>query len=114
MTENDMPHFKTAFRSKFLNASEIDRPFEATIKLVDYQEVGTDDKPERKLVAIFHEEGTKAIVLNVSRCEAIAELAKTPDFDAWAGTRVQVSQGMTRFNGKKTPCIVISAPDLPF
>src|SRR5262245_8989791 len=109
-----VPHYKQAFPSKFLSAAEIENPYEATIKDVDFDDVGTDDKTERKLVATFEEDYAKAIVLNVTRCEAVAELAKTPDYTDWGGTRVKVSQGTTRYAGKKVPCIVISAPDLPF
>jgi len=109
-----MPHYKNAFPSKFLSAAEIERPYEATIESVGFDEVGNEDKPERKLVATFEEERCRPIVLNVTRCEAIAEIAKTPDYAAWGGTRVKVSQGTTRYAGKKVPCIVISAPDLPF
>ena len=114
-----MPHYKSAFPSKFLSAAEIEKPYEATIEAVAFDEVGTEDKPERKLVATFEEEGRRPIVLNVTRCEAIAEIAKTPNYDAWPGVRVRVSQGSTRYAGKKVPCIVLSAPvgsaaDIPF
>jgi len=113
-----MPHYKTAFPSKFLSAADIERPYEATIEAVDFDEVGTDDKPERKLVATFEEEGCRPIVLNKTRCETLEELAKTPDYEEWAGVRVRVSQGTTRYAGKKVPCIVFSAPmtaaDVPF
>ena len=109
-----MPHFKTAFPSKFLSASEIERPYDCTIKSVDFGEVGSDDKSERKLIATFQEEGCRPIVLNQSRCEALAELTGTPDFSQWKGTRVQVSQGTTRYGGKKVACIVMGGPELPF
>lgn len=109
-----MPHFKTAFPSKFLSASEIDHPYDATIRAVDYDDVGSEDKPERKLVATFEEDASKAIVLNITRCEAITEIAKTPDYTKWPGTRVHVSQGWTRYAGKKVACIVISESEIPF
>src|SRR5262249_51803237 len=109
-----MPHYKTAFPSKFLSAAEIERPYVCTVKDVDYDDVGTDDKTERKLVATFDEDYAKPIVLNVTRCEVLAELAKTPDYTEWSGLRVRVSQGTTRYAGKKVACIEFSAPDIPF
>src|SRR5262245_6680246 len=108
-----MPHYKTAFPSKFLSASEIDHRYDTTIATADYDDVGTDDKAERKLVATFEEAESKAIVWNFTRCEAIAEVAGTPDYLKWPGTRVNVSQGWTRYAGKKVACIVIGPPDIP-
>jgi hypothetical protein len=108
-----MAHYKTAFPSKYLSAAEIATPFEATIENVDFDDVGTSENPERKLVCSFEEEH-KPIVLNLTRCEAIAEIAKTEDYERWSGTRVRISQGVTRYAGKRVPCIVVSAPDLPF
>ena len=104
-----MPHFKSAFPSKFLNASEIETPYDAVIASILFENVGTDDKPERKLVATF-EGGRKAIVLNQSRCEALAELTGTPDYERWPGTTVNVSRGSTRFNGQRVACIVLGPP----
>jgi len=109
-----MPHFKSAFPSKFLSASEIGTSFDATILTVEFANVGTDDKPERKLVATFENPEHKAVVLNQTRCEAISEIAKTPDYEKWPGTRVNIGQGSTRYNGKKVACIVISDPDISF
>jgi len=108
-----MPHYKTAFPSKFLSAADIERPYDATIENVDFDEVGTDDKPERKLVATFKDEGCRPIVLNKTRCEVLEELAGTPDYDLWAGTRVRISQGTTRYAGKRVPCIDFSKPNAP-
>ena len=109
-----MPHYKVAFPSRFLSASEIEAPYDAVIKSVGFENVGTEEKPEKKLVALFEDAGHKAIVLNVTRCEALAEIAHSTDYERWAGTRVNISQGQTRFNNKKVPTIVIGEPELPF
>lgn len=109
-----MTHWMSAFPSKFLSAAEIEMSYDATIKAVDFDDVGTDEKSERKLVATFEDDGHKPIVLNRTRCEAVEEIAKTPDYKKWTGTRVNISQGTTRYAGKKVPCIVIGPPDLPF
>ena len=105
-----MPHFKSAFPSKFLSAAEIDIPYDAVIKAIVFENVGTDDKPEKKLVATFEEASHKPIVLNQTRCEAIAEIAQTPDYTLWPGTKVNVSRGSTRYAGQKVSCIAIGPP----
>ena len=109
-----MADWQEAFPSRFLRASDIVKAYDATIKTVDYDDVSTEDnKTERKLVATFTEDEHKAIVLNVSRCEALTEIAKTRDYTKWPGTRVNVSQGVTRFGGKsRVHCP--RPPDIPF
>lgn len=111
-----MPNYHDAFPSKYLNAGNIDKSYDATITDVDYDNVGTGEKPEQKLVAAFEDEGHKPIVLNKTRCEALEEITGSPDYTTWSGRRVNVSKGWTRFGGKKVACIVLSAPtnDVPF
>jgi hypothetical protein len=110
-----MPDFMSMFPSRYLKAVEIEQGYDCTIKAIVTENVAAADKPtDNKLVAHFNEDGCKPIVLNVTRGEAIAEIAKTRDYLKWPGTRVHVEQGSTRFNGKKTPCIVITEPELPF
>jgi hypothetical protein len=52
----------------------------------------------------------KAVVLNLTRAEALAELAGSPDMDQWPGTNVLVRRGWTRYQGKKVACIEFAAP----
>ena len=109
-----MPNFNTAFPSRFLSAGDIDAPYDAVIAKVTMENVGPDDKPEKKLVAFFEDPDHKAIVLNRTRCESVAELANTPDYAKWPGTKVRISKGTTFFSGKRVACIVVDAPELPF
>jgi hypothetical protein len=109
-----MPDYRTAFPGKFLSAADIERPFEVTVASVDLDDVGTDQSPSRKLVARFVEDGSRPIVLNRSRAEILETLAGTADYTAWRGTRVRVSQGTTRYAGKKVACIEFSEPATPF
>jgi hypothetical protein len=48
--------------------------------------------------------------LNLTRAEVLAELAGADDMDEWSGTRVLVRRGVTRFQGKKVPCIEFAPP----
>lgn len=103
-----MPHFKKAFPSKYLQTSDLDKPIDVTIKRITSETVGTGDEAEQKLVAHFRED-VKAVVLNLTRAEAIASFAGSEDTDAWPGTRIRLARGTTRFQGKKVGCIVIDA-----
>jgi hypothetical protein len=109
-----MADYLDAFPSRFLRADDIVKPYDCTIKDVDYDNVGTDEKPEKKLVAVFKEDGCKPIVLNKTRCEALEEITKTRDYHQWANVRIHVSKGWTRFAGNRKACTVISGPEIPF
>ena len=106
-----MAHFRKSFPSRFLATSDLDDgPLTGTIKEVTHKNLGTKEKPEDKPIAVFQDaDDVKPTVLNVTRCEAIAEIADSEDMDDWPGTRVQLVQGWTRYQGKKTRCIDIVA-----
>lgn len=105
-----MPNFKKSFPGKYLQITDLDLPLVATIDRVPTETVGAGLDAEEKPVAHFKEAGVKALVLNMTRCEAIATIADSADTDAWAGVRVQLSRGATRFQGKTVACIVVSKP----
>ena len=104
-----MAHYKKAFPSKYLQAADLDTPIMATIKSVTSENVGSGDQPELKLVAAFRED-VKGVVLNLTRAEAIAELAGDEDTDTWPGTRIRLSRGTTHYRGKRVACIAVDAP----
>ena len=86
-------------------------PLLATIKKVTHENLGSKEQPEIKPVAVFEDDDhVKAVVLNLTRCEAIAEIAGSEDIDNWPGTRIQLVKGSTRYQGKKCGCIDIAAP----
>ena len=64
-----------------------------------------------KLVVRFKEADVKAVVLNLTRAEAIEGIAGDPDTDRWTGHRIKLVKGATRFQGKKVACIAVEAPD---
>jgi hypothetical protein len=105
-----MAHWKKAFPSKFLQVSDLDGgPITATIARAGLETVGGEDG-ESKLVVRFSEPDVKALVCNLTRAEAIAELAGDEDWDRWPGTIVQLVRGTTRYQGRKVGCIVVQAP----
>ena len=107
-----MAHWKKAFPSRYLQTSDLDNgPIMATIAKVRPENVGSGEDAELKLTVQFAEPDLKALVLNLTRAEAIAELAGSEDTDRWPGTRIQIARGTTRYQGKKVGCLVVRAPD---
>ncbi len=105
-----MSHFRKSFPGKYLQTTDLDVPMVATIARVTTETVGGGTDAESKPVAHFQEPDTKPLVLNLTRCEAIATIAEDEDTDGWAGVRIKLSRGTTRFQGKTIPCIVVDAP----
>ena len=103
-------HYKKSFPGKYLQTTDLDVPMVATIARVTKETVGGGADAESKPVAHFQEPDTKSLVLNLTRCEAIATIAEDEDTDGWAGVRIRLSRGTTRFQGKTMACIMVDAP----
>jgi hypothetical protein len=105
-----MAHWKKSFPGKYLQVSDLDTPIVATIANYREEAIGTGDDQERKPVIHFRESGVKAVVLNLTRAEAVEAIAGDPDTDRWPGTRICLYKGTTRYQGKRVACIAICAP----
>lgn len=103
-------HYKKSFPGKYLQTTDLDVPMVATIARVTKETVGVGADSEPKPVAHFAEPDIKALVLNLTKCEAIATIAGDEDTDGWAGVRIRLSRGTTRYQGKPIACIVVDAP----
>ena len=106
-----MAHFRKSFPSRFMRPTDLDDgPITVTINAVPEENLGTQDRPDPKPVAEFHEGEVKPVVLNITRCEAIAEIAGSEDMNDWPRTRIQLAKGWTRYQGKKVACIEVLPP----
>ena len=101
-----MASFRDAFPSKYLKASDLSGPVVVEIEPVGFEDVGTGQRQERKLVAHFVGK-SKGLVLNMINAESIAEIAGTDDYEQWAGHAVELYPTKTEFQGKRVPCIRI-------
>jgi hypothetical protein len=106
-----MAHWKRAFPSRYFQVADLDGgAITATIARVSMEQVGSDDNAESKLVVHFEEPDTKGLVLNLTRAEAVSDIAGSEDTDRWPGTVIQLVRGVTRYQGKKVGCITVQAP----
>ena len=103
-------NYKKSFPGKYLQTTDLDVPMVATIARVTTETVGVGADAESKPIAHFVEPDTKSLVLNVTKCEAIATVAENDDTDGWTGVRIRLSRGTTRYQGKPVACIVVDAP----
>lgn len=104
-----MSHWKTAFPGRYLQVSDVDTPITATIQRASVEQVGGENG-EARLTVRFEEPGIKALILNQTRAEAVAEVAGSDDTDRWPGTRIRIIKGQTRYQGRKVACISVATP----
>src|SRR5688572_5684903 len=101
-----MPHVKSAFPFRYIQVFDLENaPITATIKTVGSENVGSETS-DLKLVVKFEEPSLKQMVCNLTRAEAIAEIAGSEDTEEWPGTVIELVRGTTRYQGKKVGCIV--------
>jgi len=103
-----MPYFKRTFSSRYLQVSDLDPgPMTLTIARVTEESVG--EHGDLKLVVRFREH-RRDLVCNLTRAQAIAEIAGSEDTDNWPNTRITLVKGATEYQGKSVSCIVVQAP----
>lgn len=99
------------YPSKWLVASDIQKPTMVTIIAVTIEELRqADGTIEPKLVLSFRN-ATKRMVANVTQSKRLAELLNTEVFAEWVGARVKLASGKAS-NGKDT-IIVVDATKIP-
>ncbi len=85
-----MPNINTMMPSKFLKKGDVDEKGSiATIKAIDTDNVGTDDKPEKKWVMHF-DEFDKPLVLNKTNLRRAATIFKSEETDDWIGKKINL------------------------
>ena len=106
-----MANFRDKFPSRFMQSADLDNgPVDVTIAEIADENLGSEDSPRLKPVASFEEEGSKPCVLNITRCESIADIVGSDDMDRWLGHRIRLMKGKTNYKGKRVPCIDVTAP----
>lgn len=100
-----MPSFKTVFGSHLKTEDLQGRPVPVVVEQVTIETIkGQNGKPdERKLVAHFKGKD-KTLVLNKTRCEQMAEIFGTDDYEMWGGPAMLVP-GTTMYAGERVGCI---------
>jgi hypothetical protein len=70
-----------------------------------------DGKPAESKLALHFQGKTKALALNVTNANMMAEVAGSRDYDTWAGHSVVVYRTMTDMGGKRVPAIRLDHPN---
>ena len=98
-----------SFPSKYLKAADLQgRNISVQISGVQLEDVGSDDKPERKPVVYFTG-AKKGLVLNKTNALSISEVIG-PETDNWVGVKVQLFATRVPFQGRMVDAIRLSVP----
>jgi len=102
-----MPDFTNKFGSFFKADDVKDTSIALTIKAVAEEDVGPEDRSERKIVARFSED-ERGLVLNKTRYEDAAGLFGSKNTDIWIGKKVSLAYDPNvKFGGKRVGGIVL-------
>ena len=93
--------FDDLYGSQYLVASDLKKPFTATIEEVEQQDFARQGERQRMKAVLHLKDVRKPIVLNKTNALNLAE-AFGKDFDDWRGKRIAVKAEPTTFAGKRT------------
>ena len=99
-----------AFASYLKSADLMGKPIRVTISSFIMEDVGTEQKPERKPV-IYFQGRAKGMVLNKTNSNMIAELFG-PETDDWTGQIIELYVARVDFGGKLVDAIRVRAPSV--
>jgi hypothetical protein len=101
------------FSSNYLNAAALQgkTPI-VTIERVEMEDIGKDDKQERKPVVYF-KGSDRGLALNRTNFNSLVEFTGQDDTDNWPGHRVKLITAMVDYQGKRVPAIRIEAANTP-
>ena len=98
--------------SKFFRTKDITAPILLTETFVKEKNVAKDGEPEKIRLAAYFHESLKALVLNTSNCEVLAELAGTDEIEDWKDIPVELYVDPdVRYGGKRVGGIKLRQPE---
>jgi hypothetical protein len=87
------------FKSRFMNASNVDRPIVVTISFAKMETLeNTKGETDEKLVVYFSDH-KQNLALNGVNFDAICEISGEDDSDRWADTRIEIFRTTTEVAG---------------
>jgi hypothetical protein len=77
-----------------------------TIESVTVEEVG-EEKKRKPVASLVGKE--KRFVINKTNADILIDILGTDEMDDWAGRRIVLYPGKTKFGGRTVPCISVAA-----
>jgi hypothetical protein len=97
------------FPSKYLKASDLNKPIVVTIDSALMEVLKNPEGKEQSKVVLYFRGAKKALPLNVTNWDAVAAICGE-DTDDWPSGRIELYADKTRMGGKTVDCIRVRAP----
>jgi hypothetical protein len=94
--------FDTIYGSKYLSATEVDKPIQLVIGKVEPVSFEKPGEPSKKKALLWFNGEDKALVLNKTNASALA-YAFGKNFSDWIGNTVELRRESVFFGGKTVP-----------
>ena len=113
----DVGNMDDIYGGSWLKAEEMPQNFRAVVTVENVTVETLDDRDgggkQRKL-ALHFQGKEKALLLNVTNANMMAEIVGSRDYDYWVGHRITLYRTITDFSGKRVPALRIDkAPGAP-
>jgi hypothetical protein len=97
------------FPSKYLKASDLNKPIVVTIDSAPLELLKNPEGREQNKTVLYFKGAKKALPLNVSNWDAVAAICGE-DTDDWPGGKIELYAAKTHMGGKMVDCIRVRAP----
>jgi hypothetical protein len=97
------------FPSKYLKASDLSKPIVVTIDTAPLEVLKNPEGREQHKTVLYFKGAKKALPLNVSNWDTVAEICGE-DTDDWPGGRIEPYATKTQMGGKMVDCIRVREP----
>jgi len=99
------------FPSKYLKCAYLKgRPRVVEIEQAPIETLKNPKGEEQKKVVLYFTGAKKALPLNLTNYDSVAEIAGSDETNEWPGTKIQLYPATTMMGGKITDCIRIRRP----
>jgi hypothetical protein len=99
------------FPSKYLKCADLKgKPRVVEIEQALIEMLKNAKGEEQRKVVLYFKGAKKALPLNLTNYDSVAEIAGTDETNDWPGTRIELYPATTMMGGKITDCIRIRRP----
>ena len=106
-----MPTREEMFPSKFLKCEDLKgKPRVVQIEAAPAETLKSNKGEEQSKIVLYFVGAKKALPLNLTNFDAVAEVAGDDDTESWPGVRIELYPSTTMLGGKTVDCIRIRKP----
>ena len=100
--------FDELYPSRFLKATDLDKPLTLKIRDLEVQSLGGEGSEEKPV--LFFVGYPKGLVLNKTNAATIANIADSDDSDDWLGIKIELYRESILMHGERKACVRVRAP----